>query len=174
MPLCGRFITKPGYSSFCEALSQNVGIHLVQRDGFAEAAVLQRDLQNHGAHRLLSREAFSRGDWQLDQPLLHPGWVPCPPAAASRLPPRSKRWSDLPNSVRCGTLAQILFPFPASGCQAGVAIAVRLIRFACSSSSSRHRCSFACIPGVPDADRTACGSPDVACIRCTALVPGHS
>ena len=72
MPLCGRFITKPGYSSFCEALSQNVGIHLVQRDGFAEAAVLQRDLQNHGAHRLLSREAFSRGDWQLDQPLLPP------------------------------------------------------------------------------------------------------
>jgi hypothetical protein len=72
MPLCGRLITKPGYSSFCEALSQDVGIHLVERDGFAEAAVLQRDLQNHGHHRLLSREAFVAGDWQLDQPLLPP------------------------------------------------------------------------------------------------------
>ena len=78
MPLCGRFITKPGYSSFCEALSQDVGIHLVQRDGFAEAAVLQQDLQNHGKHRLLSREAFVSGDWQLDQPLLPPQLGPLP------------------------------------------------------------------------------------------------
>ena len=78
MPLCGRMITKPGYSSFCEALSQGVGIHLVQRDGFAEAAVLDNDLQNHGHHRLLSREAFMAGDWQLDQPLLPPRLGPLP------------------------------------------------------------------------------------------------
>jgi len=78
MPLCGRLITKPGYSSFCEALSQDVGIHLVERDGFAEAAVLQRDLQNHGHHRLLSREAFAAGLWQLDQPLLPPRIGPLP------------------------------------------------------------------------------------------------
>ena len=84
MPLCGRFITKPGYSSFCEALSQNVGIHLVQRDGFAEAAVLQQDLQNHGAHRLLSREAFAGGDWQLDQPLLPPRLGPLPSGGSAQ------------------------------------------------------------------------------------------
>lgn len=78
MPLCGRLITKPGYSSFCEALSQGIGIHLVQRDGFAEAAVLEQDLQNHGHHRLLSREAFMAGDWQLDQPLLPPRLGPLP------------------------------------------------------------------------------------------------
>ena len=72
MPLCGRLITKPGYSSFCEAMSQNVGIHLVAREGFAEAAVLQRDLEHHGWHRLLTRAAFVAGDWQLDQPLLPP------------------------------------------------------------------------------------------------------
>jgi hypothetical protein len=78
MPLCGRLITKPGYSSFCEALSQGVGIHLVERDGFAEAAVLQRDLQSHGHHRLLSRVAFASGDWQLDQPLLPPRLGPLP------------------------------------------------------------------------------------------------
>ncbi len=72
MPLAGRLITKPGYSSFCEALSQGVGIHLVHRSGFAEAPVLEEDLRNHGWHRLLSQEAFRRGDWQLDQPLLPP------------------------------------------------------------------------------------------------------
>ncbi len=72
MPLAGRLITKPGYSSFCEAFSQGVGIHLVQRRGFAEAPVLEEDLRNHGWHRLLSQEAFRRGDWELDQPLLPP------------------------------------------------------------------------------------------------------
>ncbi|MBU6251054.1 MAG: hypothetical protein KGO47_07820 [Cyanobacteria bacterium REEB417] len=84
MPLCGRLITKPGYSSFCEALSQGLGIHLVERDGFAEAAVLQRDLQNHGHHRLLSRGAFVSGDWQLDQPLLPPRLGPLPDGGADQ------------------------------------------------------------------------------------------
>jgi hypothetical protein len=72
MPLVGRLITKPGYSSFCEAFSQGVGIHLVQRAGFAEAPVLERDLQRYGRHRLLSEAQLRRGDWQLDQPLLEP------------------------------------------------------------------------------------------------------
>jgi hypothetical protein len=70
MPLAARLITKPGYSSFCEAFSQEVGIHLVHRDGFAEAPVLEQALRNHGTHRLLSEAQLRRGDWQLDQPLL--------------------------------------------------------------------------------------------------------
>ena len=41
MPLCSRLITKPGYSSFCEAFSQGLGIHLVRRRGFAEAPILE-------------------------------------------------------------------------------------------------------------------------------------
>jgi hypothetical protein len=78
MPLTGRLITKPGYSSFCEAFSQGVGIHLVHREGFAEAPVLEEDLRNHGWHRLLSQEAFRAGDWQLDRPLLPPRQGPLP------------------------------------------------------------------------------------------------
>ncbi|MCP9785663.1 hypothetical protein [Cyanobium sp. N5-Cardenillas] len=78
MPLAGRLITKPGYSSFCEAFSQGVGIHLVHRTGFAEAPVLEEDLRNHGWHRLLSQEAFRRGDWQLDRPLEPPRLGPLP------------------------------------------------------------------------------------------------
>ena len=69
MPVCGRVLTKPGYSTFCEALSQGLGVHLVRRDGFAEAPVLEAALQAHGQHRLLSREQLLAGDWQLDHPL---------------------------------------------------------------------------------------------------------
>ena len=76
LQLCGRVITKPGYSTFCEALALGVGIVLVRREGFAEAPVLEADLQRYGHHRLLTREQLDRGDWQLDQPLLPPSDPP--------------------------------------------------------------------------------------------------
>lgn len=69
MPLCSRLITKPGYSSFAEAFSQGLGVHLVRRSGFAEAPVLEDALQRHGPHRLLEPAAFEAGAWELDQPL---------------------------------------------------------------------------------------------------------
>ncbi|MEO1003347.1 MAG: hypothetical protein AAFX65_09575 [Cyanobacteria bacterium J06638_7] len=75
---CGRLITKPGYSSFCEAMRYGVGIHLVHRSGFAEAPVLERDLQRHGWHRLLSQAQLRSGDWELDRPLLPPRQGPLP------------------------------------------------------------------------------------------------
>ena len=75
MPRCGRLITKPGYSSFCEALTAGVGIHLVHREGFAEAPVLEAALQRHGSHRLLSQQQLFSGEWELDQPLLPPSDV---------------------------------------------------------------------------------------------------
>jgi hypothetical protein len=78
MPLCSRILTKPGYSTFCEALAAGLGVHLVRREGFAEAPVLEAALQRHGWHRLLSREQLERGDWQLDQPLLAPQADPLP------------------------------------------------------------------------------------------------
>jgi len=78
MPVAGRLITKPGYSSFCEAFSQGVGIHLVHREGFAEAAVLEEALQRHGSHRLLREDQWRGGDWELDQPLRDPLEGPLP------------------------------------------------------------------------------------------------
>lgn len=81
---CSRLITKPGYSSFCEAMGQNVGIHLVHRDGFAEAPVLEQALRRHGWHRLLSRADLLEGRWQLDQPLLPPSGAPLPRDGAAR------------------------------------------------------------------------------------------
>jgi hypothetical protein len=44
--------------------------------------VLERDLQRHGWHRLLSRNQFEAGDWQLDRPLLPPSDGPLPGAGA--------------------------------------------------------------------------------------------
>ena len=70
MPLCTRVITKPGYSTFSEAMALGLGIHLVHREGFAEAQVLEDALQRHAPHRLLSRAQLERGEWQLDQPLI--------------------------------------------------------------------------------------------------------
>ena len=70
---CARFLGKPGFSSFCEAMAQGVGLHVVERSGFAEASVLMDGLRRHGQHRCLSRGELDAGAWQLDQPLLEPG-----------------------------------------------------------------------------------------------------
>ena len=78
MPLCGRILTKPGYSTYCEAMAAGVGIQLVRREGFAEAPVLEQALRRHSWHRLISRHQLQQGDWQLDQPLLPPTGTPLP------------------------------------------------------------------------------------------------
>jgi hypothetical protein len=78
MPLAGRLITKAGYSSFCEAFSQGVGIHLVDRQGFAEAPVLREALQDHGQHRLLGEAQWRSGAWELEEPLHAPRIGPLP------------------------------------------------------------------------------------------------
>ena len=70
MPFCERLLGKPGYSTFCEALSQDLGMHVVERDGFAEASVLMDGLRLYGQHRILSRQALNQGDWELDKPLV--------------------------------------------------------------------------------------------------------
>jgi hypothetical protein len=72
MPLTARIITKPGYSSFCEAFQQGVGLHVVRRTGFAEAPVLEKALKEEGWHRLLEEGSFRRGAWELDEPLVAP------------------------------------------------------------------------------------------------------
>ena len=73
---CSRFLGKPGFSSFCEAMAQGVGLHVVERSGFAEASVLMDGLRRHGHHRCLSRGELDAGAWQLDQPLKAPNDAP--------------------------------------------------------------------------------------------------
>ena len=73
---CDRFVGKPGFSSFCEAMAQGGGMHVVERSGFAEAAALMDGLRRHSQHRCLSRQELDNGAWQLDQPLLAPSEAP--------------------------------------------------------------------------------------------------
>ena len=71
-PLCSRQLGKPGFSTFCEALDQGVGLHVVERRDFAEVVALMNGLRRHGHHRVLTRDQLERGDWQLDLPLNAP------------------------------------------------------------------------------------------------------
>lgn len=94
MPLCDRLITKPGYSSFCEAISQGLSIHAVHRDGFAEAAVLEAALQRSGRHRLLSQKQLRSGDWQLDLEPLEPSGPRLDDQGALEAAMLLERWAD--------------------------------------------------------------------------------
>ena len=69
-PFCERHIGKPGFSTFCEALSLELGLHVVERQDFAEVRALMQGLIRYGRHRQLTRQQLIGGDWQLDQPLL--------------------------------------------------------------------------------------------------------
>jgi len=72
MPLCGRVVSKPGYSTFAEALKLKVPVVSIQREGFAEAPILIEGLQNYGEHQILAAEELFEGNWEfLNQPL-HP------------------------------------------------------------------------------------------------------
>ena len=83
-PLCSRHLGKPGFSTFCEALDQGVGLHVVERRDFAEVAALMDGLRRHGHHRVLTRDQLERGDWQLDLPLNAPEAGPLSQNGAQR------------------------------------------------------------------------------------------
>lgn len=73
MPLCGRIVSKPGYSTFAEALRLNVPVVSLTREGFAEAPVLMEGLQNYAHHQILTSEEFFQGRWEfLHAPLQTP------------------------------------------------------------------------------------------------------
>ena len=78
MPHCQRLLGKPGFSTFSEALSTGIGLHVVERADFAEAAALMQGLRSHGFHRLISRSGFDQGAWELDLPLIAPLAAPLP------------------------------------------------------------------------------------------------
>lgn len=76
MPLCDRVVSKPGFSTFAEALKLDLPIVTVTREDFAEAPALLAGLRAHSHHQIISPEVLFSGDWQfLREPL-------CPPQAA--------------------------------------------------------------------------------------------
>lgn len=73
MPLCGRVVSKPGYSTFAEASRLGVPIISITRTDFAEASILLDGIQDYGYHRILDPEVFFQGDWEfIREPLDSP------------------------------------------------------------------------------------------------------
>ncbi|PSB02432.1 glycosyl transferase [Merismopedia glauca] len=73
MPICDRVISKPGYSTFAEALKLNVPIVSLTRSGFAETPLLLAGIQDYAYHQILSPDVFFNGSWEfLEQPLQPP------------------------------------------------------------------------------------------------------
>jgi hypothetical protein len=73
MPICGRVVSKPGYSTFAEALRLGVPIVTLTREGFAEAPLLLEGIQNHTYHQILNPAEFFQSNWEfLHQPMLPP------------------------------------------------------------------------------------------------------
>ena len=73
MPICGRVVSKPGYSTFSEALCLDLPIVSLTREEFAEAAILLNGIQDYSQHQIVSTEEFFKGDWNfLHQNLLPP------------------------------------------------------------------------------------------------------
>lgn len=63
MPVSGRVVSKPGYSTFSEALRVGIPIVSLRRDNFAESALLLEGIANYGYHQILSQSSFFEGNW---------------------------------------------------------------------------------------------------------------
>ncbi|MEB3277736.1 MAG: glycosyl transferase [Lyngbya sp.] len=73
MPICGKVVSKPGFSTYSEAMRLNIPIVSLSRDGFAEAQLLLTGLQNYSYHQILSSAEFFESNWEfLKQPLNPP------------------------------------------------------------------------------------------------------
>lgn len=80
MPICDRVISKPGYSTFAEALRLDVPLVSIIREDFAEGVILLKGLQDYGYHQIISPEEFFQGNWDF----LHQS--PIPPRQDTPLP----------------------------------------------------------------------------------------
>lgn len=65
MPVCGRVISKPGYSTFAEALRLDVPIVSLIREGFAESPFLLKGIQDYGYHQILTPAEFFQSGWEF-------------------------------------------------------------------------------------------------------------
>jgi hypothetical protein len=72
MPLCGRILSKPGYSTFSEACRLEVPIITIPREGFAETPVLLEGLQDYAHHRIITTAEFFEGNWNFLRDPMNP------------------------------------------------------------------------------------------------------
>jgi hypothetical protein len=73
MPLCDLVVSKPGYSTYAEALKLQIPIVSLTRSGFAESEIILNGMQDHGYHQVISPEQFFNPNWDfLNTPLQSP------------------------------------------------------------------------------------------------------
>ena len=73
MLLADRIISKPGYSTFAEALRLDLPIVTLTREDFAEAPILLKNIQDHSEHQIVTTKEFFNGNWDfLKQALIAP------------------------------------------------------------------------------------------------------
>lgn len=65
MPICGRVVSKPGYSTFAEATRLEKPIITIPRDDFAEAAFLLTGIRNYNHHQVVTPRDFFEGNWDF-------------------------------------------------------------------------------------------------------------
>lgn len=80
MPICDRIISKPGYSTFAEALRLDVPIVSLTREGFAESPILLAGIQDYSYHQIITSEEFFQGNWDFLRQ------APQPPRLSVKLP----------------------------------------------------------------------------------------
>ncbi len=78
LPVCGRLIAKPGFSTFSEAIRLGVPIVTMPRPDFAEAEILVTGMAAVHPHQLVDLDSFLAGDWSF----LDRAPDPPPPGAA--------------------------------------------------------------------------------------------
>ena len=80
MPICGRVISKPGFSTFSETMCLEIPIVSLTRNDFAEAPLLLEGIKNYADHQIIETERFYQGNWDF----LHQS--PQPPKLGKTLP----------------------------------------------------------------------------------------
>jgi hypothetical protein len=65
MPLCDRVVSKPGYSTYAEALKLQIPIVSLTRAGFAEAEIILNGMQDYGYHQVISPDQFFNTSWDF-------------------------------------------------------------------------------------------------------------
>ncbi|MDR9403060.1 MAG: glycosyl transferase [Halothece sp. Uz-M2-17] len=65
MPVSGRVVSKPGYSTFSEALRVGLPVVSLRRERFAESPLLLKGIEDYAYHQILSPESFFEGSWSF-------------------------------------------------------------------------------------------------------------
>jgi hypothetical protein len=72
MPVCGRVISKPGYSTFAEALRLDTPIVSLTREDFAESPFLLAGIQDYARHQIVTPREFFESNWEFLRQNLQP------------------------------------------------------------------------------------------------------